>query len=216
MTHDDVEWNRESFDPQRLLAARSASWSLLDACFARLEPGMSSDEARACVDAHILEVTGRRPWHPTQLRVDPETRLPFGAKPAQAAVITPSSLVVLDMGPVFDGYEGDVADTRRLDGARDDLAASARALHEELVLHWRLHRTSGRALYTHAAERADAMGYDLATRGASGHRLADFPHEVRGQLKALDRCPRSAAWVLEIHLLSRAGERGAFYEDLLV
>jgi Xaa-Pro aminopeptidase len=216
MTHDDVEWTRESFDPARLLAARSASWDLLEACFARIAVGMRSDEARAAVDELIVARTGRKPWHPTQLRVDHETRLPFGAKPERLATVGPRSLVLLDMGPVVDGYEGDVARTGRLDGSEDPLGQAARALHEELVLHWRLHRPSGRALYTFAAARADALGFDLATRGASGHRLADFPHEVRGHLKTLDRCPRGGAWVLEVHLLSRHDELGAFYEDLLV
>lgn len=216
MTHDDVEWTRDTFEPARLLAARSASWALLEACFERISVGMRSDEARASVDELIVARTGRKPWHPTQLRVDHETRLPFGAKPERLATVGAESLVLLDMGPIVDGYEGDVAITRRLDGSVDPLAKAAHDLHAELVLHWRLHRPSGHALYTFASERVQKLGFELATRGASGHRLADFPHQVRGQLRALDRCPRSGAWVLEVHLLEREGGLGAFYEDLLV
>jgi Xaa-Pro aminopeptidase len=215
MVHDDPEWNRESFEPQRLLAARAASWSLLEEAFALVTPGLASDEARARVDAMLLARTGARPWHPTQLRVDAETMLPFGAKPTAPAVVREGSLVFIDMGPTVNGYEGDVATTRVVGGGDDPLARAAADLHREMAGYWSVHRPSGRALYARAADRARELGYTLALTGASGHRLADQPHEVRAKLRALDRCPRSCAWVLEIHLLDEARSRGAFHEDLL-
>ena len=88
-------------------------------------------------------------------------------------------------------------------------------LHRELCGHWRVHRPSGRGLYARASERARELGYTLALTGASGHRLADHPHEVRAKLRALERCPRACAWVVEIHLLDEERARGAFHEDLL-
>lgn len=213
--HDDPEWNRESFEPQRLLAARSASWGLLEEAFALVTPGLASDEARARVDSMLLARTGVRPWHPTQLRVDAETMLPFGAKPTAPAIVREGSLAFVDLGPIVDGYEGDVATTRVVGGGDEPLARAAAELHRELAAHWRLHRPSGRALYARATIRARELGTTLALAGASGHRLADHPHEVRARLRALDRCPRACAWVLEIHLLDETRGRGAFHEDLL-
>jgi Xaa-Pro aminopeptidase len=215
MPHDDPEWNRERFEPRRLLAARAASWALLEEAFALVTPGMRSDEARARVDAMLLARTGARPWHPTQLRVDAETVLPFGAKPSAPALVKDGSLVFVDMGPTVDGYEGDVATTRVIGGGVDALAHAAEDLHRELSGYWRVHRPSGRELYARAGERARELGYTLALTGASGHRLADHPHEVRAKLRALERCPRACAWVLEIHLLDEGRARGAFHEDLL-
>jgi Xaa-Pro aminopeptidase len=215
MNHDDPEWNRESFDPPRLLAARARSWELLEEAFALVTPGSRSDEVRARVDAMLVARTGARPWHPTQLRVDAETVLPFGARPAEPAIVRDGSLVFVDMGPLVGGYEGDVAATRRVGGAHDPLATAAEEIHAAVATAWRLRRSTGRALYAYAAERAAEAGYTLALAGASGHRLADHPHEVRAKLRALDRCPRACAWVLEIHLLDEARGLGAFYEDLL-
>jgi Xaa-Pro aminopeptidase len=215
MVSDDPEWNREAFDPQRLLAARSRSWAILDEAFALLEPGLRSDEARARVDTLILERTGSRPWHPTQLRVDTETVLPFGARPDEPARIGAESLVFIDMGPLVEGYEGDVAATRRLGPAPDPLAVAAEEIHRELATRWRSRRATGRELYLRAAELAEARGFKLSLAGASGHRVADHPHEVRARLRALDRCPRTCAWVLEVHLVDESRRLGAFYEDLL-
>jgi Xaa-Pro aminopeptidase len=215
MTHADPEWNREGFEPRLLLEARARSWELLDEAFALVTPGMRSDEARARVDAMLVARTGARPWHPTQLRVDAETVLPFGAKPAELAVVREGSLVFVDMGPTIDGYEGDVAATRRVGGAADPLTTAAEELHAAVAARWRHHRATGRELYAYAAAAAGELGYALALAGASGHRLADHPHEVRTKLRALDRCPRACAWVLEIHLLDEARGVGAFYEDLL-
>ena len=212
----DVEWNRSTFEPQRLLAARSASWAIVDEAFTLLRPGMTSVDAREHIDRLLVARTGQRPWHPTQVRIDAETQLPFGARAESPSTVRAESLAFIDMGPVVDGYEGDVAATRAVSGEAHSLALAAESLHSDLVTHWKLHRPTGRALYMHASERAHALGFDLATKGASGHRLADYPHDVRGQLRALDRCPRTCAWVLEIHLLDHARGLGAFYEDLLV
>lgn len=216
MESRDVEWNRSTFEPQRLIAARAASWALFDEAFALLTPGMTSVEARVRIDELLVARTGSRPWHPTQVRFDGETMLPFGARPEEPSVLRAESIVFIDMGPLVDGYEGDVAATRSANGSAHSLGVAAESLHHEIVGHWKRHRPSGRALYTHAEERARMMGFELATRGASGHRLADHPHEMRGQLRALDRCPRACAWVLEIQLIDRARGIGAFYEDLLV
>jgi len=215
MTNDDPEWNRERFDPRLLLEARARSWELLEEAFALVTPGLRSDEARARVDAMLFARTGARPWHPTQLRVDAETLLPFGAKPDAPAVVREGSLVFVDMGPLVGDYEGDVASARRIGGGIDPLAQAAESLHAEVASAWRLRRSTGRELYAYADRRARELGYTLALTGASGHRLADHPHAVRAKLRALDRCPRACAWVLEIHLHDEARGLGAFYEDLL-
>ena len=61
------------------------------------------------------------------------------------------------------------------------------------------------------------MGYEFVTKGASGHRVGDFPHHVfyRGNLKDIPQTVSANRWILEIQLHDRSLQRGAFFEDIL-
>jgi hypothetical protein len=59
---------------------------------------------------------------------------------------------------------------------------------------------SGRELYAFAQKATEERGWVFNLRGASGHRLSDFPHVIyhRGSLEAVGSKPLAARWVLEI------------------
>ena len=82
---------------------------------------------------------------------------------------------------------------------------------------WAEDGLSGRALYDYAKQLAEARGWVLGFGGASGHRIADFPHAVhdRGHLRTQDYQPSANRWILEIHLHDPQERFGAFYADLL-
>lgn len=124
----------------------------------------------------------------------------------------------VDIGPVWQGHEGDAGDTFVVgdDPEMRACAQAARTLWHEVAEQWRSHRTSGQALYAFAAERAAAMGWRL-NQDIKGHRVCDFPHAIykAGNLGDFGLCPSAGLWILEIQIAHPSRPFGAFYEDLL-
>ncbi len=206
------------FDAEALLAARERSIEATRRIAEAVRPGMREDDAQR-IAAQVFETLGfERIWHPTHIRFGSNTLKLYKEVSDPDIVLAENDLFFIDIGPVWDGHEGDYGDTFVLGDAPDRLAiaAAARELFDEVADRWRA-GCSGRALYAFAEEAAQARGYVL-NLGAPGHRLGDFPHAVHkaGKLAAAEFVPSPGLWVLEIQIRHPDRPIGAFFEDLLL
>lgn len=199
--------------------AQMRAWETLAVVAAMIEPGMDDVDGKAIVDQAIMDSGAQRMWHASQVRFGPNTMLPFGVIPNAPHVLQPDDVFFLDIGPCYDGHEGDVGQGFTL-GSRpeyDALIADSKAVFEAVKAHWQAGGSSGQELYDFARVQAVFRGRTLALEGAAGHRIGDFPHRIHhsGKLKDFAKTPSPDLWILEIHLVDRALCAGAFYEDML-
>jgi len=225
----EVALARGSFDPvwervgpkyslDGMLAAREQSMRALAQIVGKLRVGMSTSEAVEMANAHLRQMGSSHTWHPTYIRFGDDTvRTPRQGVDKERR-LQATDIAVVDLGPVWDGYEGDFGDTivfghhalysACAQAARDVFSASKEA--------W-LTGMTGRELYDFA-ERVAAEGGWLLERNLAGHRVADFPHALFGpaKLAEMDIVPSDAIWVLEVQLRHPTEAIGAFYEDILI
>lgn len=206
------------FDAARLLAARERSLEATRRIAARLRAGMREDEANRIAGQVFEELGFERIWHPTHIRFGSNTLKLYKEASDPEVVLGENDLFFIDIGPVWDGHEGDYGDTFVLgdDSAHHAIAAAARELFEVVAGQWRS-GCSGRGLYAFAEREAEQRGYVL-NLGAPGHRLGDFPHAVHKacKLAAAEFAPAPGLWVLEIQIRHPTLPIGAFFEDLLL
>lgn len=207
------------FDPARMRQARTRSWAVLRDLRERIRPGMDEEQARAIAADRFRAHGVERLWHPPVIRFGANTTRTFRQPSEPGVRLGEDDLFFIDLGLVFDGHEGDVGDTFATGDAPEHRACAeaARVLFDEVARAWRDRGLSGRALYAHAEERAQAMGWRF-NHAIKGHRLGDFPHAVHkaGNLGTLEGAPTPGLWVLEIQIAHPTEPFGAFYEDLLV
>jgi Xaa-Pro aminopeptidase len=208
----------KQFDPSLMQCARERSWAALHGIRARMQPGISEEEAKAAAGEVFASLGVQRIWHPVLIRIGPNTTKTYRQRSDPGVRLGENDSYFIDLGLVFDGHEGDVGDTFVVGEApeRRACAQAARGLFDEVAQAWRTQGLSGEALYAFAGERATAMGWRL-NHAIKGHRLGDFPHAVHkgGDLGTLDATPASGLWVLEIQIAHPSEPFGAFYEDLL-
>lgn len=218
-----LEGNREKFRFEGLLAAQAKTREGLAKIREVLRPGMT--EREICrVGEEILRGMGvKKNWHRVTVRIDGDTLLKFNAPANPEAKLTDSSIVFLDIGPVFeiDGveYEGDFGDTFAMgaDPEKARMVAVCRTLFERVAEIWREEELTGVELYQRATREADRLGVVL-NQEVDGHRVGDFPHQVffRGGIGELEFKPGAGVWILEIQIRHPTLPYGAFYEDSLV
>ena len=206
------------FNPVAMQRARERSWAALHGIRARMHPGISEAEAKLMATEVFDELGCERLWHPPLIRIGPNTTKTFRQRSDPGVRLGENDSYFIDLGLVFAGHEGDVGDTFVQGQApqRQACAEAARELFLEVAASWRHEGLSGRALYAHAQERANAMGWRL-NHAIKGHRVSDYPHAIHrgGDLGALDKAPTSGLWILEIQIAHPDQPFGAFYEDLL-
>jgi methionyl aminopeptidase len=215
----DSEKVSPSFDQSALQQARTLTWDCVRAIAQRVHPGMFEEEARA-IASEVLQAHGaQRSWHKALVRFGVNTTCPFSEPSLPGVRLQERDLFFVDIGPVFNGYEGDagasfaVGDLSEMQRCVSD----SEAIFQLIRNRWRETGATGEALYTYAQSLAEERGWLFLLAGASGHRIADFPHAAyhRGPLKAFDLTPSPARWVLEVHLRHPEFSFGAFYEDVL-
>ncbi|WP_248768239.1 NAD(P)H dependent flavin oxidoreductase family protein [Pseudomonas sp. MWU12-2345] len=201
-----------------MLAAREQSVRALASIASQLRIGMTTAEALEMANQQLQAMGASHTWHPTYIRFGDDTvRTPRqGIDPQRKLRAT--DIAVVDLGPVWDGYEGDYGDTFVF-GEHPLHQACVKALHEvfdETREAWHQGLT-GRELYDFAERSADSKGWRLE-RNLAGHRIADFPHALFGQekLAELEIVPSEMVWVLEIQLCHPTEAVGAFFEDILI
>lgn len=216
---DRQERNGPAFDPAIMLEARRRTRAAIARIAARIAPGMAEEEAQALARRLLKDAGMLRGWHGIHVRFGANTLKNFGEPSEGGVVLRENDIFFIDIGPVWQGHEGDGGESFVVGGDPD----MARAIADVRVLFgmardaWRAEGLTGQALYDLLAQRAEDLGWRL-NLDMSGHRLSDFPHAVKhdGTLADVGYRPLSGLWVLEVQIRHPARQFGAFYEDLLL
>ena len=207
------------FRTDLLQAARDRTFDVISQVSALVRPGMVEGDVKNV----LQEIQGRlgapKSWHPPQIRFGENTLLGFGHKGQENVALGEHDIFFLDIGPIFDGHEGDVGRTFSV-GSDIDMqrcCSDVGAIWNEVRDHWRHEGVTGASLYQFAAACAEARGWKLTLDQANGHRIADFPHAARnrGTIEGFAGKPATNRWILEIQIRHPKKPFGAFYEDLL-
>ncbi len=146
-------------------------------------------------------------------------------------VIAEGDIVYVDLGPVFEDWEADFGRTYVLgdDPRKQAVSRLAGALFKEGKEYFNAHpEITGAALYAKVTAMAEREGWDFGN-GHAGHIVGAFTHEkIIGDkisldihpenhqpLRAPDQFGRQRHWILEIHLVDKEKQYGAFFEELL-
>jgi Xaa-Pro aminopeptidase len=219
----ELMYNKEQVGPafslESMQQARDKSWLALTAIKNALKPGMSEAEGTLLAKDILQQQGADRLWHPVILRFGANTVKRYDEPSDRSILLQENDIFFIDIGPVFDGHEGDVGDTFVLgqDAEKQRCADAARLIFMQVRERWLELQVGGVALYDHARQLCEALGYEL-NLSIKGHRICDFPHKMYqgGNLGDFDGIPRPGVWVLEIQLRHPQLEIGAFYEDVLL
>lgn len=207
------------FDAVKLHSAQSRTWALLRLIAKEIRPGMTEADATEVYRRLLLESGADKEWHPAKIRFGVNSLRAFREPSEPNIVLRNDAVFFLDIGPIFDGYEGDCGQTfvigNCLEGKR--VIDAGERIFNAVATEFKAQRRSGSDLYRFAEQLAAEHGYELVDEGARGHRVSDFPHAVhyRGPLKQLGHAPAPDRWILEIQLRDLKNNVGSFYEDLL-
>lgn len=169
-------------------------------------------------------------WHKRIVRAGPNT-LSTATDNPPVRVVGPDETVYVDLGPVFDEWEGDVGRTYLMgnDPAKAKLIADLERIFGIGQQHYRATADiTGAGLYDFVCKQAEDAGWRFGGTIA-GHVVGEFPHARLPGDKELNRIsprnPRPMSepdglgqvrhWILEVHLVDRSGTFGGFYERLL-
>lgn len=205
------------FSENGMLTARDLTMRALDVIASRVQPGMTEDQGERVARKTLKELGLLVGWHKVVVRFGCNTVLEYGAPSTQGVVLQEDDIFTLDIGPLWNGWEGDGGNTYVVGNDPDMLRAQhdVRALWHKVKDQWKKTGASGQWLYDFAAREAADMGWILNPIMA-GHRVSDYPHPYHGSLSDLPGAPSAHRWILEILIRHRSRPLGAYYEDLLV
>lgn len=208
-----------NYDSGKMLEARTHTFHAIERIAAAVRPGMRESEAVALAKSMLKELGLLRGWHGVYVRFGENTLCTYNEKNVPDVTLKENDIFYIDIGPVYEKWEGDGGDTFVIgnDAGMHAAARDVRKVFDLVRAKWLQDRLSGRALYGYAEEAARSLGWQLCT-DVTGHRLADFPHKAfhSGSLAAAEFAPSPDLWVLEIQIRHPERPFGAFFEDLLL
>lgn len=218
-SEDSAERVGAGFIEAQLREAQRKAWLAIEEVAAAITPGCTEGQALLLLKESLKHLNFHKMWHPPQIRFGVNTLKPFGKPSEPDVVLSENDIFFLDIGPLFDGYEGDAGKSFVVgkDPEMARLVADSKTVFDLVRQHWQMENISGEELYRFAEGVAEARGWTLSLHGASGHRVSEFPHALhhKGKLKQMKKKPAANRWILEIHLISDSLGRGAFFEDIL-
>jgi Xaa-Pro aminopeptidase len=216
-----------------LMHAERQAFAMLSAIEAAgfIQAGRTEADIEADIRHLAADTFGiARHWHKRIVRAGLNT-LAIAAENPPVRTVGDDDIVFLDLGPVFEEWEADVGRSYAIGGDPEK-----HALCRELPLqfdavkrHFDTHPDiTGAELYDFACRSAEAAGWTFGGKIA-GHIVSEFPHaripgvkqlhhvspENPEPMRNLDAEGQARHWILEIHLVSRRGGFGGFYERLL-
>ncbi|MEJ0084738.1 MAG: M24 family metallopeptidase [Pseudomonadota bacterium] len=208
-----------AYDREQMYVARRLTFDAIDEIARQIRPGMREEEGVAAAKATLKQRGLLRGWHAVHVRFGRNTLLDYYDASEPGVVLAQNDIFYLDIGPVWEKWEGDGGDTFVV-GNDAEMHRARRDVHllfDRVQAQWRTESSSGAALYEFAAAQARELGWLLNLKVA-GHRIGDFPHKAHhsGSLAATGFTPTSDLWVLEMQIRHPERPFGAFYEDLLL
>jgi Xaa-Pro aminopeptidase len=215
----DLEGTGEKFSLDQLMEMRSRTRRAVGMIADQVEVGMVEEDAKTMARDTLASMGMRRGWHHIIVRFGANTTKDFMERSEPGVVLGADDIFFVDIGPVYDGCEGDAGDTFVIgaDPEHHRAKVEVRTIWDQVRDRWFTDGTTGRELYDYAIETAAAYGWKL-NLDLSGHRLSDYPHSAQydGSLADVDFRPNPNLWVLEIAIIHPDRPFGAFYEDLLL
>jgi Xaa-Pro aminopeptidase len=210
----------EDYSAERMFMVRELTRGAIHMIAGQVAPGMV-EEGAVDMARDILADSGMvQGWHDVYVRFGPNTAKTFGEASDPGVVLGDDDIFLIDIGPVFEKWEGDGGDTFTTGSDPDKArcAADACTLFHIVRKKWEKEGATGKALYEFAADESRRLGWEL-NMDLSGHRISEFPHEAHhaGPLADVEFTPSAGPlWVLEIHIRHPTAKYGAFYEDMLL
>ncbi len=203
---------------EQLAIARTKTWDAVEKIASRMIPGMTESEARRVGQQTLAEMGSRKFWHKCHIRFGASTVRSFDDDYTDS-ILNEKDIFYIDIGPIWDGIEGDAGATFVLGDNPQYLKCKQDVEHvfKNTASAWRTKNLTGPQLYKFAEAEAERLGWMLAPSYVRGHRLGEFPHSfyTKSTIAANDFTPAPSRWVLEIHICSPDQTFGAFYEDIL-
>jgi Xaa-Pro dipeptidase len=217
----------------QLLAAQRKARKLLEQTESRnlIKVGATEKEITEQIYELAFELFGtKKHWHKRIVRAGANTFYSYRENPPDLQ-IQKDDLVYLDLGPVFDEYEGDIGKTYLLGSDPDKerlVKDSERIFYACKSYYTENPSMSGAELWAKVLELTEDAGWKFGNNHA-GHLVGEFSHTQRygdkpeNRINELNQMPMNTPgadgekrhWILEIHLVDQNDSYGAFFEDLL-
>ncbi|MDD2877715.1 MAG: M24 family metallopeptidase [Acidiphilium sp.] len=208
-----------AFTKEQMLKMRGKTRAIINQIAAFVKPGMLEEDAVEQAKELLATNDMVRGWHDVYVRFGTNTLKTFGAPSDPGIILKDNDIFLIDIGPVWEDWEGDGGDTFVVGSApeKEKCAADARTLFHTVRHKWENTGLTGKELYEFAVTEAQSLGWEL-NMDLSGHRLSNFPHAAiyDGPMADVDFKPSPLLWVLEIHIRHPTDGYGAFYEDMLL
>ena len=214
-----LEQTKEGFSTEKFLETRAKAQEAVSKIAARVQVGMLEEDANTMVIATLQEMGSNTAFHKPYIRFGTNTVKTFGADSDPGIRLGEDDIFFIDVGPVWDGYEGDAGETF-VTGNNPELkrcALDSKAIFKAVADKWKTEKYTGEQLYQFAGQMAKELGWEL-NLDLGGHRLGDFPsgEHYEGPLSEISFHPSPNRWMVEIHIRHPDHLFGAFYEDLLM
>jgi len=214
-----VEGVGERFAVDQLMSVRARTRRAVHMIADQVAPGMAEEEAKEIARATLQSLGMRRGWHHIIVRCGRNTTKDFMERSEPGVVLGEDDIFFVDIGPIYDGCEGDAGDTFVFGDNPEHHRArrDVRAIWDDVRATWMEQQITGQQLYKYAMTVTEDRGWKL-NMDLSGHRLSDYPHSAHydGPMAEIGFRPNPNLWVLEIAIAHPDGTFGAFYEDLLL
>ncbi len=215
-----LEGTKAYFSVEKFLQTREKAQEAVSRIVAQVQAGMLEEDANALVVATLQEMGSTGTFHTPYIRFGTNTVKTFGADSDPGIRLGEDDIFFIDVGPVWDGYEGDAGETF-LTGNNPELkrcALDAQKIFQAVAEKWQTDSSStGEELYQCADKMAQELGWEL-NFDLGGHRLGDYSSgdHYAGPLSEITFHPSANRWMVEIHIRHPDHLFGAFYEDLLM
>ena len=185
----------------------------------RVWEGINEKEGHHLLETICRDKGAERFWHPHKFRIAENTTKSFREISDTNTLLKAQDLYFVDIGPVFEGHEGDYGETFLFNGNNPEKEKTLQ-LAKEIFLScekkWLKENLKGNELYEFAQDLAKQNNHTL-NLNMSGHRIGDFPHALyfKGKLLDIDFPISQGLWVLEILIKHNEKNWGGFYEDII-
>ena len=214
-----VEQTKAGFSIEKMLETRAKAQQAVSRIAAQVQVGMLEEDANKMVIETLREMGATKAFHKPYIRFGSNTTKTFGADSDPGIRLGEDDIFFIDVGPVWEEYEGDAGDTF-VTGSNAELkrcALDAKRIFNDVANKWKTEKATGAELYHHAEQMAKDLGWVL-NLDLGGHRLGDYSsaEHYEGPLSEISFHPSPNLWMVEIHIRHPEQQFGAFYEDLLV